>query len=361
MPNIAITDNTGLNVSVSPAVTSSIAKYFKDELKLGFKDFNFAKIQSFALNALPGGQSTAGLTVSEPVNVGITDVQLKIGGGASAGLAVLLVRDNEALKSDVFGDPLAVPDDQAFVSFSISASIAADLGGKQNDLSFGFNAGSQIQFTNAKPFALTPTPPTLISAFRDTLSNFVLPGDLEDLATLGAGAICTVQGTGTLKFNAGFQMSFLTNPLATASIPLAATPIQVSAGGSVAIAASVTVSGEYQIRAAKREKNTIRLGVYRKRASAFDVSVTPSFGVSASFGKTDLIEKLIGAVSANPQADTDALKAAGLDAGAIAAIESAVKGGVQRRLEVAVRAELSAESDESATFYSTSHFLRWTS
>jgi hypothetical protein len=348
VPTISLTDNFGLDVNIQPTAASSIARYFVDEVKLGFRDFDLQQFQNAPLSAIPGGPAGLGLTVKEPVAIGASELKLQLGGGAAASVAVLLARDNEALASSVFADPMTVAANEAYVAFSVTAKASAGVKATEGDAALGFTAGGEIEIKNLRRFADAAAP--ALPSIGSAVANFVLPRDAQDLAALAPSTVCTMTGSGSLKFSASFDLEFLTNPLATVALPLVATPIKITAGGSIRVSAAVTLSGEYQVRATKTGEATVRLGVYRQRARALNVSVAPSFGLSATFGSTDLIEKLLGAICSEPEVDKQALRAAGLDDASTKAVAATVEKGVQRRLEVAVGAGLTETAEASAAF-----------
>ena len=96
--------------------------------------------------------------------------------------------------------------------------------------------------------------------------------------------------------------------------------------------------------------NLVHLAYYHKKGSAFDVKAKASVGVSATFGETDLLGKLMATISNDPKADTDQLKKAGLSASEIQDVQDAIKASVERTIELAVSAELNATREEKAAF-----------
>lgn len=349
MPAIELTDGFGLDASVAPGVLSSVSKYFENEVRLGFGDFNLSEIQQLGLDHSPAGKSHAGLTFLEPVDIGLPDLHLKIGAGGTATLGVLLARDNEGLASDIFGDPLVIAADRGYVSFTLAANVSAALSANAGEVHFGFKAASKVQLTNLRRFPLAPAP-SILSAVTDTLANFIIPGDLADIQALEPGTVCAVDGTGSLKLSGSYDLDFLTNPLAAVDLPLAPGAIRITSGGSVSVGASLTLTGEYQFRVTRLDGNRTRLGVYRKKASELDVSVTPSFGLTANIGDTEIISTVLSKICADPKADLKSLAAAGLDDKTADSIASAIKAGVQRRLELAVEAELASGAEHDAAF-----------
>jgi hypothetical protein len=60
----------------------------------------------------------------------------------------------------------------------------------------------------------------VLDGVKETLANFVIPGDLDDIATMPVGSMATVEGTGDLKFWDSVNLLTLTNPLASATLPV---------------------------------------------------------------------------------------------------------------------------------------------
>lgn len=349
MATLEISDKLGLNLSITPDPASGLAQYLRRDLKVLFTSVDLARFGMMTLDAVPLDEAQLGFTVSEPVVIGIGKADLTIGGGLAGHVSVLREGDNEALEKDLYGDPIQVGKDEALVALGLTANVSADASAAVGDLKFGFQAGSQIELTNVKPFARAQKT-TLLDALKQTASEFAIAGDVADLSRMPVGTVCTVDGSGTLQFSASSELALFTNPLASVALPVKSEQIKVTAGGSLALAASGSFTGEYQIRATKKDAATVRLGVYRKKGSEFELSIDVKAGVAASLGKTDLIEKLLVAISANPKADQDQLRAAGLGDDLIDAIESAIKAGVQRKLELTLREELSAADTEDAAF-----------
>jgi hypothetical protein len=185
---------------------------------------------------------------------------------------------------------------------------------------------------------------------KDTIAGFSIPGDIEDLDGLPTGSVVTLNGTGTLKFSATANLLTAINPLASAALPAPLTAVALSAGGSVTVGASVQLTGEYQLRVVKNEAKQVRLAYYRKSGQELEIKATASFGISADIGSSELLGKLMAAISSDPKADEDELKRAGLTDGEIQAIENAVKASIERTIEMALTAELAASREDKAAF-----------
>ena len=112
-----------------------------------------------------------------------------------------------------FRDKIPIPDQQhAFVAAGIKASLDIGLTGKSGDLRFGFSAGSETVLKNYRLFALNDQ---IVPAIKTLFQNFVVPGDLQDIESMPAGSLATVEGTGSLKFSATANLLSAVNPLAS--------------------------------------------------------------------------------------------------------------------------------------------------
>jgi hypothetical protein len=354
MPTIKLTDQVGAEINVELNDDSAIAKYIKGLKGLKLTDIKFSGLEGVTLDKVPVKSIKSGISFEQPVDIGTSGVEMKIGAGASGSIRVYSSKDKQLFDPEVFGDPIPIGANQSYVSFAMTASLSTDLTAKTGDLSFGFNAGSQVALTTYKLFEKTNggSFPLYAEALKEAFRSFAIPGDIEDIAGMAVGAVTTVEGSGSLKFSGGVNLLTIVNPLATVNLPEPIGAVKVTSGNAIKVAASVEVSGAYQIRAQKISKSKFRLGYYKKRGSDFNLKVSASGGLSAGVGKLDLIEELLKAVSQNPQVDKDALTHGGLNDDQIEAIKKVVEAGVSRKLEIALSFELDAlRSSEAAFLY----------
>jgi hypothetical protein len=349
MPAIKISDNFGLAIDVEPNPSSSLVKYFKNLLKLRFAELNFAELTNTALDNLPLSALAAGISFDEPVGIGTDAAELTIGAGVRAALESILSEDGAVLfPDDHYGDPIAIPQGGAFVSFAVTANVAAGVGGGRNNLAFGVDAGREVTLTCYQRFRTAKVP--FPEAFRTTLQNFVIPSELADLAAMPEGSISTVEGNGALTFSGNASLPSITNPLLAASLPLKAGKIALSGGTSVSVGASFSVTGEYQIRIQKIGPARCQLGYHRKNGTEFGIRASAKAGLSLKVGGSELIKTLLKAVSKNPEVDGKELEQLGMAEEQVQAIDGAIRAGVERSLEVAVSLELGVASSRAAAF-----------
>ena len=352
MSTFKITDEMSTSLTVTPNQDSAIAKYFKNLSDLSISSASQLLESGMTLADAGITSATTGVNFLEPIDVGTSQLDLTIGAGLSGSFSIFVPHGTSAmlLDPDPYEDPIPVALDDRYVSFGVVASVSGGATAGLGDLKFGFNGGSSASFSNYLKFSVKPSAPQLLDAIRDTVAQFMIPADIEDLQALRLGQIVVMDGNGSLKFSASANLLAAINPLASASLPGPLSDVAVKGGGSITVGADVQLSGEYQVRVNKVANNLVHLAYYHKKSSAFDVKATASVGITATFGETDLLGKLMSAISSDPKADTDQLKKAGLSATEIRNIQEAIKASIERTVELAVSAELNATREDKAAF-----------
>ncbi len=352
MPSFKISDGVNAALDVTPNANSALIKYFKNLSDLSVSGAQMALKSGTTLADPTVSSVTAGMTFAQPIDVGTSQVDLKIGGGLSGSLGVFVPRGSapKLFDPDPYNDPILVAPDDRYVSFEILASVNDSVAATSGDLKFGFTGGGSVALTNYRRFTVKPIAPQLVDAIRETVAQFTIPADIEDLEALTPGQIVTINGTGTIKFSATADLLTAVNPLASASLPAPLPTVAIKAGGSVTVGADVQLTGEYQIRVSKVDAKQVQLAYYRKSGEALGVKVTASVGLSADIGGGDVIGKLMSAISSDAKADTDELKKANLGDAEIKGIQEAIKASITRTLEIAVSAELAATQEHEAAF-----------
>lgn len=352
MPIVKITDQLGVEIAAELNQDSAIAKYIKGLTKLKLPAIKFADIENLTIDQAPIKSLETGIAFEQPVDIGVDGSEMKIGAGVSGSLKLFSAKD-EQLFDEVFGDPIVISANQFYVGLGTSTTLSSELTREKGDLSFGFNAGSQISLTTyrlfEKPAAGGPFPKCL-DALKETFASFAIPGDLEDLTTMTSGTIATVEGNGSIKFSGAVDVLSVVNPLATVNLPEPIGAVKVTSGNAIKVGASFEISGDYQIRAQKIGTDKVRLGYYKKRGTEFSLKVSASSGLSLGVGKFDLIEPLLKAISSDPALDIEELKKGGLSEAQIEAIKKVVEAGISRNLEVALGFELSSQGTSEAAF-----------
>ncbi|MBZ5560907.1 MAG: hypothetical protein LAP13_00645 [Acidobacteriia bacterium] len=348
MPTIQLIDGFGLNVQATPDPVSAFVKYFRQLPSLAVLQRDLASIQDVPLAGFPLKSSVIGVSLDRPTDLGAAGLQLTVAAGVSGSLCVYT--DGNLFDPDPYGDPVAVPERHAYVALGVNANVSAGVDSSLGKLDLGFEAGSTLSLFHYKCFEIAASTPTLRTALAASLSNYTIPAEFDDLASLAVGDIATLECTGTLQFSGKISLLTSVNPLASLSSSVVSDMIQVKAGAAIDVGASVAIDGEFQIRIQKLDAGTVRMGIYRKRGVDFKVQVDPSAGISAGLGGRDFISALFNALSPQPFPSAADFESAGLTEEKSDAIASALKAAVQRRLEIAVEGELQALSSHETAF-----------
>ncbi len=343
MPTIALTDKLGLDIDGQLAPTAALLQYVRQVPSLRFDDLDLKKLGGLTLDQ-PAIQSLAtGVSFQNPVD---------FAGGtftASAGVhgSIKVTCDADDLPGR--DGSMEVPAGDCYFSFGIEAAVSAGVSLTSGKLQFGAKPSTELQAECYSRFPLKAGV-TLLEALQQTVAGFSLPRNSRDLGSLAAGQITRVVVKGKLSLSGNADLLAITNPLASASLPAPLPVVSVKAGGSATIGVSCAIETDYEIVARRLEGGAVRLGWYHKSGTDVKVSAQVSEGLSASFGTTDLLSKIVRAISADPQADLEELANAGVPAGQAAAIQSAVQAATSRKLEIAMAAEFSASASRSANF-----------
>lgn len=351
MPTIRISDKSDVEIlSAQAGPGSGIAKYFQGDVA-GF-------IASSQLVAALG--KPVATLVDEPVGLGLSFQSAGTFGSAQAEWqlkagARTTVRATQGGKGipggEFFGDPLIVPAGNTFVSATFSPMLSFSGADTIGDLTFGFSAGAAVEFSAGRLFDVSAGPgPALGAALKELLSSAVVPGDLADVTAMRPGDVGVVTGSGQFQLSASVDLAAALNPLATPTLGLERIgKLEVNAGASLTVGASIGVNGLYQIRVQKLDADHVRVGYYKMSGSQFQFDVNASIGVSATLGDRDLIQ-LLTSFSTEPKADIVALVDSGLDDTQINALKHAIAASVNRSLSLSLAASFAAASEKSAVF-----------
>ena len=113
--------------------------------------------------------------------------------------------------------------------------------------------------------------------------------------------------------------------------------------------ASFEISGAFQIRVHKTGATNATFGIYRERGKELNVRATASIGASVAVGDFKPLEPLLNALSSNPKADLEKLKAQ-LGEGKVEEIKQVVEAGISRKLELALTLEFTSQTTSTAAF-----------
>lgn len=350
MPDIQITDQLdtpvpGIKVDLSQP--SSLVKYLQTEL------LHLAVFPDFLLiKDTPIGRAAGAKPVSfdakaqHKFQLGNTKPEIDVTPAAEATLHVNAVRGANLFDADPFRVPAKVPDDTGYVSVGFQGSLDLGVSGSDGDLTFGFDSSSAISLEHWKAF---PLEATVGDAVARTLSSFVIPADVSDLALLGENDIAAVSGTGSLKISGGVSVAAAPNPLASAALPLGVGTVAVKAGATAGLSANFTLSGAYQVRARRKDAGTIELSFLKERTTALQTTLSVSAQIKATIGDADLVAALLGAISTDdPTRDQKLLS--DLTPQELKTLSAAIRSGLNHSLEASLGAVLSAASDDQAAF-----------
>jgi hypothetical protein len=344
---IKITDQLGLSVDAQLAPASSLVKYAAALPGLILSGADISQLEPMRLDDPALRSLQPALSFSEPVSIG-SGGSLTL--AASAGASFKILNSGVLFSPDEYGDNIAIPAGTCYVALGFSLQAKPGIDVASGDLPFGLAAASGIAIDSYHPFPLGPAAPGIIDALRQSIGDFVIPRSTSDLDAMIPGAVVTIKGTGSLTFSGSANLLALTNPLASVPLPSPLPTPAVNESASVTIGASWRISGEYQVRAQKIDSRRVRLGWYRKRASEFTVSASASAGLAAAIGSNDLWPTIIGAISPGAAAGKDPLVKARVPASQSDAIEDAIKSAVDRKLQLAITAELVALTSDDAAF-----------
>src|SRR5580700_2537027 len=351
MSTFSLTDNFNNPVSfpVNWTSLSALSKYLKSEALhlVVFPDFIQHKDQLI-------GQITP-----QPLQA-----QLKVGyqfqlGGANPEIAFTpqaqaAVEVNAKAGSNLFDDdPVAVaatvPPNVAYVGLTLDGSLDLDISGSSGDLTFGFDRSTEVNIGYWRAFpASGANQPTLGDAFAQTISNFVIPGDMTDLSQLQPDDICAVSGTGSLTVSGGVQVTASPNPLASVDLPLNTGTITVQEGAMAGLTVSLKIMGAYQMRVRRLDVKTVELSFLKQRGTNLKTDLTGSAGVTAMKGEKDLIASLLGAI--DPKTDNSQLLQGGLTDDETSTLSDAIKDSINHSLQASFDYSLSLIKDDEAAF-----------
>jgi hypothetical protein len=329
MPDIAITDQLDKpiqTVKVDLANPSSLVEYLKTEaLHLAVVP-DFLARKDLALSAAATKPIQFQAKAGHSFQLGTTVPSISVAPGAQATIGA----------------------QAGALSLSFQGSIGASVSESAGDLSFGLNASSSVILAYQKAFPAGAGEPTLLDALSQALGAFVIPADVSDLERLGADDVATVTGQGSLKVSGGVSLSVAPNPLASVDLPLGVGTIAVNAGATVGVSASFAVSGSYQIKTTRKDKDTVQLSFLRKQGVTMTYDAAASAGITATAIGIDLGSAVMGAVSTDPTKDQPLF--GDLTAAEVQTLTDAIKSGADHSLRASVDTALSAMSDDQALF-----------
>jgi len=347
MATIRLTDRFGLDVTLNPSPFSVFSKYLRELTSVGVSLNSLQEIKAITIDEYPFKSQSLGLSFQQPVNLGASGVELTISPKTAGSL--LVAGGNDLLDGALYDMPGSQSlMGQTYLSAGLEASLAGDLHDEAGTLQFGFSAGNDVVLSYSEPVRPTDQ---LVPAIEKVIRSFSIPGDLDDLRGMPVGSIASVEGSGNLKLSATVDVLAVTNPLATvATATLPTAGIGLREGASISVGTALSVTGDYKVQVSKLNANRMWLGYSRTRGKELDVNVTAGIGVSAGVGSFDLIKILLQAISPDAAPSVDDLRKAGMQDEEIQAMSAAIKAGIQRSLEIALRTELDFSDEHTSAF-----------
>ena len=336
------------SIEVAPEAGSLFARYARllPEAVAGGIDWTRlggATLADPAVTSLGGS-----LTFAQPATLAAGGTEWTLGGGA--GGSVRVIPPGALFPDDVFGEDVAVESGERYVAVALRAEAGASAAGGAGMAGFAVSPGASFSLANYRRFAVEPLAPPAAAAVQSTLASLSLPRDCEDLKALPEGGIVALEGRGSLSIAGEANLLTAVNPLAAVELPGPLPELGIRGGGSLRVAANWTMAGEYKMRARKLAGNRVRLGFHRKRGTELEVSAKASAGLEVAAGERDLLGALLGAISGDPRAERSELLETGAPEARVAAIQGAVKAGIERKLEAALTAGLSTVASDGAAF-----------
>jgi hypothetical protein len=351
VPDIQVTDQLDKpveSIKVDLTHPSSLVKYLKTELLHLAVVPDFLERKDTILTQAATKPIEFQANAQHKFQLGNTKPEIDVTPTAQAKIRVNATPNSNLFENDPFHAQAKVPDHTGYVSVGFHGALDLGVSGSNGDLTFGFDKTSTVSLEYLKAFRLGPGEPKLGEALGQTLSCYVIPADLTDLGALGINDIATVSGEGSLKVSGGVKVTASPNPLASVDLPLGVGAIALSAGTTAALSATFTISGSYQIRARRKDKDTIELSFLRERGTTLKADLSVSGGITAKLGDTDLIAAVLGAISSDPIGDKKLL--ADLQPAEIKTLTDAIKGGLNHSLQASLDAVFSAQADDQAAF-----------
>ncbi|HXO35427.1 MAG TPA: hypothetical protein VN901_24060 [Candidatus Acidoferrales bacterium] len=351
MPDIQVTDQLDQpvqSIKIDLTHPSSLVKYLKTGLLhvAVLPDFLAKKDDTLSQAGKKPIQFQA--KAGHKFQFGNTKPEIDVTPGAQATIRVNANPGTNLFDGDSFHTTAKVPDHSGYVSVGFQGSLDLGVSGSDGDLTFGFDRTNTISLEYLKAFLLDAAEPKLGDALGLTLSSYVIPADLSDLANLKINDIATVSGSGSLEVSGGVKVTVSPNPLASVDLPLGAGAVAVKAGVTAGLSASFTISGSYQIRTRRIDEDTIELSFLRESGTTLQADVSASAGIKAKLGDLDLIGTVVGAISTDPTGDKKLL--ADLRPAEVKTFHDAIKGGLDHSLQASLDVILSAATDDQAAF-----------
>jgi hypothetical protein len=347
MPQIPISDVLGIDVNGALSQDAKLQKMLTE----------FLHFRDTPLDQIPVNQVKANLNFEKPLDVSAGDLRLKVGASGGGSMTLIGPKQRALDEGDPF-DAIAVKADERYVALELDFSMDATLSATAGAVTFGLSGHKGFDIKCYRRFQDTGAGfPMFLKAIGAAASGFLLPRDLSDLGKLDSDTVVVIAGSGVLSVSGGFTISMPVQALASVG-PIAGQELAVNAHGSFGTKATLTMTGEYQIRLRRVHDGVVEIGVYTLKSRDAALRVSGAIGVSATVAHVDLAEKFIDALSRQPAVDKNEFRQAlpGEDGPAkerqIEGFESSLSGAIAMNVEASVTAALSSlRSDEAVWLF----------
>ena len=352
MPTIPLNDVLGLSLNGELVPGARLATALP----------SFVKLAALPIDQVPVADAAASLNLGQPVPIPLPVAGLTLTARGS-GSVTLIGPTRPALDEfDPFNEITIAPN-EFYLALTLTVSADPDVSGGVGLATFGFSATRAFEIRCYRRFLRGSDGfPPFGKALALVASSVFLPKTADDLKQLQDGTVLVLRGDGALSISAGVEVSLPTDPLAhSVSGPAG---IEIAAGGTMDVDASLTLTGAYQVRLRRLDPVKTELGVYTLQSKELDLSISATIGVAATAGPFDLGSRFIKALTRQPAIDSAEFVQAlpGEDqhdkAERIDSFQSSIQSAISTKLEASVTAGLTAlRSNEAALLYAVDQNL----
>jgi hypothetical protein len=349
MAKINLKDSSGNEWNLDPDPLSLFGKYVVSHAAVEIaaqsgQEFSKSagggpsQIKDFTVNFVP-------LSLQQPVALGTNGVELTIAAKTSGCIA--LTSGRSILDKELY-DKVDLADDQKYITTTLKATLDADVTGKQGDLKFGFDAGTDATLTSSQPVEATEP---LVPAIEKSLSNFILAADLEDIIHMAPQTVASFEGNGTLKLS--FEIDAPISPLQLATVPTgtANLGIAVDIAPKIGVSVAPSLTGGYKVQVTKVDPDTVLLAYSKQAGRKLEATFAASAGISVTAGGNDLLQQFLNSVfPQDAKLPENDLKALNIGDDEIKVMENAIKGGIQKSLQLSLQEQLDASTENGNAF-----------
>ncbi|MBV9180333.1 MAG: hypothetical protein JO356_03405, partial [Acidobacteria bacterium] len=343
MAHIALNEALGLDVDGSLSQGEQITKLIP----------TFSGLKDKPLDKVPIAAGSIKLSFDKPIPAGAGELSLLFSASADGGL--VLIGPGKALgDGNLPLDDIRVNPGELYLGMKLKFALGGGLNLSAGASVFGFVSEKDFEIWCYRCFRAGPAGfPSYGHALGLTLASFSIPRTASELDQIDSDTVVLIQGSGEMDVSGAFSIQTPVQSIASVSVGFGK-EIRVRAGGSFGAQLKFSLQGSYGIRLRRAQGGRIELGIFNSKNRQTDLSVSAQLGVNAGIGDFDLIEKLISALSRQPEVDSQELSTAipGDDATSkrtqILAFQRELANAVSTRLEASVKATLSTARSSDA-------------